>query len=298
VVRRLRDQGVAVIYISHRLEEIAALADACVVLRDGKVAARIDGPPFAPDVLIRAMTGRDMKPGGGATTRERGELRIERPLDGGGSLKCHRGEVIGLGGLLGSGTATLLHHIFGSQEGGHRREEAVKAAIAGGTGLVPGERARALVMPMSISDNIVLPHLDAFTHAFGRDEKRIAHAVAQLMDLLDIRPRAPQLPVRNLSGGNQQKVAFAKWLVGKLELLLLDEPTNGIDIAAKALIHQRIAAFAESGGSVILSSSDMPELLDLSDAVVVLRQGRLAGHMERAGDFGEPRLRTLLGVGL
>jgi len=170
----------------------------------------------------------------------------------------------------------------------------VSAAIAGGAGFVPGERALSLVMALSVADNIVLPHISRFCTAFGRDERRISAAVSRLIALLDIRPADPEIPVHSLSGGNQQKVVFAKWLAGQLDLLLLDEPTNGVDIAAKAQIHRYIADFASQGGAVILSSSDMPELLGLSDSVVALRQGRVVGHINRDSDYGEAPLRALL----
>jgi ABC-type sugar transport system ATPase subunit len=296
VVRRLRDQGVTVIYISHRLEEVDILADSCVVLRDGRVAAEVSAP-FVQKDLVHAMTGREMAiPAGGS--RSAGVVRVSVSLPG-GPLTCKKGEVIGLGGLLGSGATELLRRLFGVHEGRLSEHEPgfprdVSAAIEGGVGFVPGERALSLIMALSIRDNIVLPHLSRFSTAFGRDEPGITSAVSRLIALLDIRPADPYMLVRNLSGGNQQKVVFAKWLAGRLDLLLLDEPTNGVDIAAKAHIHKYIADFASNGGAVILSSSDMPELLGLSDAVVALRQGRVVGRVSRDGDYGEGSLRALL----
>jgi ribose transport system ATP-binding protein len=192
-----------------------------------------------------------------------------------------------------------LRRLFGVHEGRLSEHEPgfprdVSAAIEGGVGFVPGERTLSLIMALSIRDNIVLPHISRFSTAFGRDEPGITSAVSRLIALLDIRPADPYMLVRNLSGGNQQKVVFAKWLAGRLDLLLLDEPTNGVDIAAKAHIHKYIADFASNGGAVILSSSDMPELLGLSDAVVALRQGRVVGRVSRDGDYGEGSLRALL----
>ncbi|MBL0421848.1 sugar ABC transporter ATP-binding protein [Ramlibacter sp. AW1] len=298
VVRRLRAQSVAVIYISHRLEEVEGLADRCVVLRDGRVVAHMEAPPFPIGQLVEAMTGRVLADPG-ASPRESGQIpagapRLRVALEG-GTFECRSGEIAGIGGLLGSGAKALLRRLFGASDaGGASPHGSIRHAIAAGVGLVPGERAHSLVMSMSVRDNIVLAHLDAYAHAFARHEGRIDEAVARLMELLDIRPRSPHLPVAHLSGGNQQKVAFAKWLVARREVLLLDEPTNGIDIAAKALIHERIIAFAAEGGSVVLSSSDLPELLALSDTISVLRQGRLAGRMEPGASFGEARLRDLL----
>lgn len=300
VIKRLKSEGVAIVYISHRLEELEQLADSCVILRDGKVAASISAAPFHHDVLVRAMTGRDLQ-AASAGVRTSGKYKTAVKLEG-VDVPVHECRVVGLSGLLGSGTATVLHKMFGSLDRSHKAmsAEATRKAIGQGIGLVPGERAKALVLPMSIRDNIVLPHLSAFTTRFGRDEARIDTVVNALMEALDIRPRDPYMPVGQLSGGNQQKVVFAKWMTGRLELLLLDEPTNGIDIAAKTLIHEQIAGFVAQNGAVVLSSTDLPELLKLSDEVVAMKQGEYIGHMRRdteADEFGEQKLRNLLGIG-
>ena len=300
VIRRLRAQGVAIIYISHRLEEIGQLADACVILRDGKVSATLGAPPYPHDVLVKAMTGRDMLDAKTAV-RTAGRHTASVVL-GDREIPCFERQILGLGGLLGSGATAALHRIFGSDLRTHAAMSGrgTRETIRRGIGLVPGERARALVMSLSIRDNIVLPHLDQFNKRFGRDEARIDAVVTALMETFDIRPRDAYMPVGQLSGGNQQKVVFAKWVAGKLELLLLDEPTNGIDIAAKKLIHAYVGQFAEKGGSVILSSTDLPELLSLSDQIVVMRQGAYVGSMKKDevdASFGEQKLRNLLGIG-
>lgn len=291
VVRRLRDHGVAIIYISHRLDEIPQIADSCVVMRDGRVVAELDGPDFPPAVLVEAMTGRPMELTSGAPQtvgRAAEQLAIgEQPVT------LHHGEVFGLAGLLGSGTTQLLLHLFGADQG----SGGVRRAVADGRAFVPGERAKALVMNMSVRDNIVLPHLSKYSRVWRRDERAIDAVVATMMERLDIRPRNPRLPVGTLSGGNQQKVAFAKWLIGELRLLLLDEPTNGIDIAAKALLHERVAEYTRGGGTVLLNSTDLQELLDLSHSIAVLRRGAMVDQMARGPDYGEARLRQLLGVG-
>ncbi len=292
VIHRLRDHGVAIIYISHRLDEIPVIADRCAVMRDGRVVAELEGPDFPPAALVEAMTGRSMQVTARAVDAVGAETAI-LPI-GDQRVPLHRGEVLGLAGLLGSGTTRALRTLFGA-EGEH--SSGVQKAVAQGRAFVPGERAKALVMNMSIRDNIVLPHLARYSRIWRRDEKAIDHIVAAMMVKLDIRPRNPRLPVGSLSGGNQQKVAFAKWLTSELKLLLLDEPTNGIDVAAKALLHDRVAEFTRAGGTVVLNSSDLLELLDLSHAVLVLRQGHMAGTMTRGADYGEARLRQLLGVG-
>ena len=296
VVRRLRAQSVAIIYISHRLAEIAELADRCIVLRDGRIAAHIEAPPFLARVLGEAMSGSAAMPVQEGTRAGAGALRLSIKVAD-DDLTCRKGEVVGLGGLLGSGAKELLRRIFGAADTGGPHGPGATKAIASGIGFVPGERSAALVMTLSVRDNIVLPHLDDLRTAFGRDERKIDAAVADLMELLDIRPRNARLTVGTLSGGNQQKVAFAKWLVGRIDVLLLDEPTHGIDIAAKALIHRHMASFVSGGGACVLSSSDTAELLALSDDIVVLRRGRVAGRMARGEGFGEERLRDLLGAG-
>ncbi len=290
VLRRLRGQGLALIYISHRLDEIPQIADQCLVMRDGRVVARFEQPPFPAPQLVEAMTGQAWQ-GRASELQVRPDLR-EQVEVAGVSLEIHRGQVLGLAGLLGSGAAALLHRLFGAGQAGQ-----VRRAIESGRGFVPGERAQALVGSLSVRDNIVLPHLHRHARWLGRDEAAIDQTVARMMALLDIRPRLPALPVRNLSGGNQQKVAFAKWLTSELQVLLLDEPTHGIDIAAKARLHQAIADFVQGGGSVLLSSSDLAELLDLSHEIAVLRLGQVSERMRRGQDYGEPRLRKLLGVG-
>ncbi len=294
VVRRSRDQGLAIIYISHRLDEIPLIADACMVMRDGRVVTRIDEGPFPTQVLVQTMTGRQWQP-----TPRQARFR-EDPREtvaiADAQVQIHRGQVLGLAGLLGNGTTASLHRLFGwrPERAASRR---VRQAIERGRGFVPGERVRSLIPGLSVQDNIVLPHLDRYSRWSFRDEGRINAAVGRLMDLLDIRPKAPLMPVRQLSGGNQQKVAFAKWLTDELEILLLDEPTNGIDIGAKERLHQAVRDFVARGGTVLLSSSDLNELLDLSHTIAVLRQGAVEGFMQRDPDYGEARLRQMLGVG-
>lgn len=303
VIKQLRNQGVAIIYISHRLEEIEELANTCVVLRDGIVAATLDAPPYVHEDLYRAMTGKELQEVEmAARTPEeiRTAVTIECPKKA-TEITCRKKQIVGLSGLLGSGTTALLHRIFGSEKNTPQAmsQNSVRQAITNGIGFVPGERARGLVMSMSIRDNIILPHIDQFTTLFGRDEKRIDEVVNTLMEEFDIRPRDASVPVGQLSGGNQQKVIFAKWMTGYLDLLLLDEPTNGIDIAAKHLIHRYIDQFTLKGGSVFLSSTDLTELLNLSDQIVVMRQGSYVGSMDKQGEdsqFGEQKLRSLLGV--
>ncbi|MGE0802519.1 MAG: sugar ABC transporter ATP-binding protein [Lautropia sp.] len=292
VMQRLRERGIAIVYVSHRLEEIDRVATQCIVMRDGRIADRFDHGPFTAQRIVAAMSGRPLEQHDPRTAhgQDPGPVRLEQELPG-GTLHCRAGEIVGLAGLLGSGTGSLLHRLFGVGRPGVGLPSGVtvRSAIAAGHGLVPGERARALAMSMSVRDNIVLPNLAGLSSALGLHGRRIDALVGALMDELDIRPRDPGLPVRALSGGNQQKVAFAKWLLrgDALQVLLLDEPTNGIDIASKALIHRRIRQFSERGGAVLIASSEAQELLFLSDRLCILRQGRLTANLTRENLTGE-----------
>jgi ABC-type sugar transport system ATPase subunit len=169
------------------------------------------------------------------------------------------------------------------------------AAIAAGIGMVPGERRLGLIMNMSIRDNILLPSLDRLTRGGRIDRAAGDRLVAELMELLDIRPRRPQLKAGALSGGNQQKVILAKWLARRVDVLLLDEPTQGVDVAAKVQIHALIHDFARRGGGVLVSSSDLAELTRLCDSILALHQGRITALIDRAEGFDEKRLHAAIG---
>jgi ribose transport system ATP-binding protein len=305
-VRSLARQDVAVLFISHRLDEIVELADDCTVLRDGCVVAQAARGGFDAEWLVRQMTGRDLEELHRPHRAEFGDTVIEAslPAEPGAprELRLRRNQVLGLAGLLGCGATPLLRRLFGAGRGlplqvrGRRTEFAhPREAIEAGLGLVPGERAAGLVLGLSIRDNIVLPNLDALSNRLRLDHAAIDRLVAELMTTLDIRPRDPLRPVRELSGGNQQKVIFAKWLAARAGILLLDEPTQGIDIGAKAMIHRLMRDFAEQGGAVVFASAETHEVMALSDAVLALKQGRIAARLRRGADYTERALRQALG---
>ncbi|MDH7796216.1 MULTISPECIES: sugar ABC transporter ATP-binding protein [unclassified Beijerinckia] len=281
VLRRLKQQGVALIYVSHRLKEIDVIADKLLVLRDGRVAMNSAAPPFPHSGIISAMTGHVKAPEDTRHEFHEAGAEVARQDVNGVVIACQRARCIGLGGLLGSGISTVVRRFFGSNG------SAISRSINRGWGYLPPERALALVHALSVRDNIVLPHLRHFATAFGRDEKKIDQAVMRMMQMLDVRPLRPDLPVRALSGGNQQKVALARWLVGKIDLLLLDEPTHGIDVAAKDQIHAQIRRFVAKGGAVLMASSDVPELLSISDEIKIMRQGHVTGSLRRDEGFDE-----------
>jgi ABC-type sugar transport system ATPase subunit len=295
VLRRLKSQGTGIVYVSHRLEEIVALADRCTVLRDGRVAALAQRGAFSAADLVQAMTGRAAQaPAVVAATP--GAMLLEDAAKRPDAVALRAGEVLGLAGLLGSGTKDVLARLFGLApraaevrvKGTPRRLDTPTAAIGAGIGMVPASRRLGLVMNQSVHDNILLPSLGRIGRGAGR------RVVAELMELLDIRPRRPDLKVAALSGGNQQKVILAKWLARRVEVLLLDEPTQGVDIAAKAQIHALLRDFAARGGGVLLDSSDLSELAQLCDAVLALRKGEIVARIDRSGRFDEERLHTAI----
>jgi ABC-type sugar transport system ATPase subunit len=301
ILARLKDEGTAVIYVSHRLEEIVTLADRCTVLRDGRVVALARRGEFNAADLVNAMTGRaaeELR----ITPAVPGPVLIEDAEARADAIRLRAGEVVGLAGLLGSGTERVLGRLFGILSPASTvyvnnkvcRLDSPQAAIDAGIGMVPGARRLGLVMNLSVRDNILLPSLGHLHRAGWIDRRAGDRLVAELMDLLDIRPRRPQLKASALSGGNQQKVILAKWLARRVKVLLLDEPTQGIDVAAKAQIHALLRDFAAKGGGVLLNSSDLSELARLCDAVLALRHGHVAARIERADGLDEARVHAAI----
>ncbi|MGA3138389.1 MAG: sugar ABC transporter ATP-binding protein [Xanthobacteraceae bacterium] len=317
LLARMKDQGTAIIYVSHRLDEIVELADRCTVLRDGRVATTSRRGSFNVTDLVAAMTGGAAAKGegifpspflGSADQPEQAphaallEDVVERP----DAIRLRAGEVTGLAGLLGSGASGILRRLFGigaetssvRRDGMVRRIAGPADAVRAGIGFVPGERRLGLIMNLSARDNILLPSLGRLTRGQGGgiDRVRADRLVTQLMELLDIRPREPRLPASAFSGGNQQKIILAKWLAREVGVLLLEEPTQGVDVAAKAQIHRLIRGFAERGGGVLLRSSDFAELTLVCDAILAVHRGRITDRVPRADGFDETRLHTAIGA--
>jgi ABC-type sugar transport system ATPase subunit len=302
VLTRMKAQGTAIIYISHHLDEVVTIADRCTILRDGRVAAVSRRGAFSAHDLVAAMTGRAAQAAVVAPFAP-GELLLQARPDGVAALTLRAREVIGLAGLLGSGSGRIIRALFGVAReplliklgAGERRLKSPADAIAAGIGMVPGERSLGLVMNQSVRDNILLPNLAAFARMGWLDRRAGDRIVAELMELVDIRPRRPQLRAGALSGGNQQKVILAKWLARRIAVLLLDEPTQGIDVAAKVQIHGLIRDFVARGGGALIHSSDLAELSRLCDGVLAVRQGRIAATLDRASGLDEPILRAAIG---
>lgn len=299
LITRLRQQGVTIIYVSHRLEELETLCDRVTALRDGQIVAAFARGTFGREQLIAAITGtaiharKPRPPKAGPLTPL---LEVEGPKGRGATLRLHAGQVSGLHGLRGSGIGALLQSLFGAGEGRalNLSRPAVtlaspRDAIDAGLGYVPDERFRGIVPALSVRDNILLPHLDRYSR-FGRlNGRAMDQAIAYLMSALDIRPRDPGRPARSLSGGNQQKILFARWLAGAARTLLLDEPAHGIDVGAKAMLEDKIAGFAAAGGAVLMHSSELDDLIAIADDIRIMTAGELSAPVPR-GDAGFDRL--------
>ncbi len=306
VVAALKADGVGIVYVSHRLDEVERLADRCTILRDGRVVEVFERGSLGREDMIRLMTGRDLEELHRPHDRAFGKLLLEFDHDVGeaeGELQVREREVVGLAGLLGSGTTEMLRRMFGAGSarapirlgGGEVTLRSPAHAIRHGLGLVPGERGDGLIMALTVRENIVLPHLNRLGNVWRLDKATVDNLVTELMEAVDIRPRDPDRPVRELSGGNQQKVIFARWLAGHADVLLLDEPTHGIDVGAQAQIHRLMRRFVEDGGGIVFSSSEMIEVLSISDGVIALRHGAIVARMSRDGEYTERALRMALG---
>jgi ABC-type sugar transport system ATPase subunit len=302
LIDRMKTQGTGIVYVSHRLDEVVRLADRCTVLRDGQIVAVSRRGDFKVGDLIAAMTGGVAAPPA-VTASPPGAVVLETLAGRPDTIRLRTNEVLGLAGLLGSGAGAILRRIFGlgdepielRRNGKPERVASPLDAIRIGIGLVPDERRLGLIFNLSIRDNILLPSLDVVARCGRIDRTHGNRLVEQMMELLDIRPRRPELQVSLLSGGNQQKVIVAKWLTRAIGILLLDEPTQGIDVAAKAQIHTLIRNFAERGGGVLVRSSDLAELTLICDGILAVHQARITDRLRRPADFDEQRLHAAIG---
>ena len=304
MVRKLAGQGIGIVFISHKLDEIFEVADRVTVLRDGET---VDSRPIAEmtrDILVRKMVDRDLSQLFGEhhshatddvllSVRGFGE---KRPGPRGARIRdvsfdLRRGEVLGFFGLVGSGRTEVMEMIFGSRSHVGEihidgRKVAIGSpadAIAQGIGFVTEDRKEmGLVLGMSVRENFSLTHLGDYCTLDVVNRSRETNACLDYIRQLGIKTPSPEQKVLNLSGGNQQKVVIAKWAARRPRLLIVDEPTRGLDIGAKAEVHALLNRLAETGISIIVVSSDLPEVLAVSDRVIVLKEGRISGELSRS----------------
>ncbi|WP_245565986.1 sugar ABC transporter ATP-binding protein [Thermocrispum municipale] len=294
VIGDLAASGVAVVYISHRLEEIRQIGDRVTVLKDGRtVAAGLSAADTPTSEVIRLMTGRTIahafperptgRPAGGPVLSVRGLARPGEFADV--SFDVHAGEIVGLAGLVGSGRSEILETIFGARKaaagtvtvnGVELRPGSIAAAVSAGLGLCPEERkSQALVLDDAIFRNVTMASLGTFAKAGFLDRAAERSAAEERLVDLDVRPAGVDRLVRTLSGGNQQKVVLARWLLRECKVLLLDEPTRGVDVGARAQLYELIRELADAGLAVVLVSSEITEVIGLSDRVLVVSNGRV-----------------------
>ncbi len=312
VVRELTASGVAVVYISHRLEEIRQIGDRITVLKDGRTVAQnldVAGTPTAE--LIRLMTGRGVEyafppprePDDSAPVVLDVEGLALRGVFEDLSVRIRAGQVVGLAGLVGSGRSEILETIFGARRSsagtvtvGDRRLRpgSVPAAVAAGIGLCPEERkSQGLLLDEPVYRNITLSAFSRFARGPLLDERSERRAAAEQVKALDLRPPQVERDARTLSGGNQQKVLLGRWLVHGCRVLLLDEPTRGVDVGARAEIYALIRALADQGAAVLVVSSEIPEVLGLCDRVLVISEGRVV-HSGPAASIDEHHVLDLV----
>lgn len=296
LIRRLRDEGVTIIYISHYLGEIEDLCDDITVLRNGQVVVSRPLEGLSAKQIATLMVERDIAEMFPKPNVVKGERLLDvRNLTAAGkyrdvSLALHRGEVLGITGLLGSGAKEVLRTLFGlerADSGDIRTHEQVVSfstphqAVSRNLALVPEDRrGDGVALELTVAENTTLASLERFTNAGFLSHRSEKSAVDQLIAQLQIKTAGANAPVRTLSGGNQQKVAIAKWLSRQSEIYLLDEPTVGVDIGAKVEIYQLIGALAERGAGIIILSSDLPELVGITDRIAVFFRGQIAADLK------------------
>ncbi len=312
VMNRLKSQGISLILITHRLEEVFQVADRITVLKDGEVVGTVNKHDVTKDDIIQMMIGRKLStmfpprdvPIGDEVLTVRG-LSAENNVSG-VSFSVRKGEVLGLAGLVGSGRTDVVRAIFGADRmksgtvelrGKPVAIKAASAAVSLGIGLVPEDRKQqGVILPMTIRANTTLPSLAKVTGLFGIFKARLERSiVSDLIARLSIKTSGMNQDVADLSGGNQQKVALAKWLSKESDVLILDEPTRGVDVGAKVEIYHVINALAAQGIAIIMISSEMMEVIGMSDRVMVMARGKVAGFLEGDDITEENILRMSIG---
>ncbi len=303
LIRKLRRQDLGIVYITHRLDEIFEIADRVTVLRDGRTVASLPIADVTREILVRKMVDRDLSQfygehrshATGTAVLSVNGLGLKHPTPHqarvrDASFTLHRGEILGFFGLIGAGRTEMMEMIFGMRpydgtivvDGTPVNIRAPSDAIACGIGFVTEDRkTQGLVLGMTVRENFSLTHLRRYSPLQFISRAREAAACDAFVRSLDIRTPGIEQRVINLSGGNQQKVVIAKWVARNPKILIVDEPTRGIDIGAKAEVHALLARLAEQGMGVIVISSDLPEVLAVSDRMVVVKEGRISRVFER-----------------
>ena len=313
LIKVLRDQGVCIIYISHRLNEIFELCDRITVLKDGQNVSTVNVGDIQQSDLIRLMIGRELSEMYPPKTAKPGEVVFEAHdicVPGRvshASFELKKGEILGVSGLVGSGRTELMQAVFGVRRrtngrilymGNEINTCSPKHAVKNGIGMLPEDRkAEGVLLEMPIAVNSTLTCLKDYLRAFGRiDRKKEAEAVEAAAQTVRLKMANIWQNAGDLSGGNQQKVALMKWVLADCRLLILDEPTRGVDVGAKIEIYRIMDHLAAQGVSIIMISSEMPEIIGMSDRVIVMREGAITGELEKTEINEYNLIRLSMGV--
>ena len=313
LIAQLKSRGVTMIYVSHRMPEVFRLCDRISVLRDGRYVGTLDRAAASEDEVVRMMIGRSVEAylpqhtsgtGGNVVLRVKGLSSPGKFRDV--SFDVHAGEIVGFAGLVGAGRSEIAKAVFGLDpqasgqvelEGKQLPRGKVRTAIRRGIGLLPEDRKRqGLVLGMSGRQNFSLSMLDRLRRLGFLDKRREKRGAAEYFEKLRVKTPSLDTPVAGLSGGNQQKVALAKWLGRGARLLIVDEPTRGVDVGAKAAIHALLDKLACQGVAVLLISSELPEVIALSSRILVIRDGKLAGELKHEEATQDRVLRMMAGI--
>jgi ribose transport system ATP-binding protein len=307
LIRELKSRGLAIIYISHRLEELDFIADRLTVLRDGRAVYSGAWGEISRTEIIKHMAGRELKEIFPARAAAKGQVRLRvTNLTRKGKFSdvnfaVAGGEVIGIAGLAGAGRTELVETIFGAYnadggeiflDGSRLHLAQPDQTVARGLGLLTEDRKRTgLCLNQTLARNLTLANLKGLGHGMWIDAKREQAASRQYIERLHIRPPDPDKTVALMSGGNQQKVLLGRWLFAGSKVFLLDEPTRGVDVAARSEIYRAINQLAEAGAAIVMVSSDLPELLGMTDRILVMRRGRLVAELDARQTTQEEVLR-------
>ena len=311
VIRRIKSEGVAVLYVSHKLSEVLQISDRLTVLRDGKVVGALDAREATEDRIVSMMVGRDLSlyyPEMGQPTEtcllQVVGLRGEKFTDV--SFKLYKGEILGLAGLAGAGRSEVARAIFGADpllggeiylNGSKTTIRSPRDAVGVGLGYLPEDRKeQGLFLQMSAQENMIAANLRRFSGSLFMNRRQALDESEEMVHRLQIKTPSVEQTVMNLSGGNQQKVMVAKWLLTKPKVLIVDEPTRGVDVGVKLEIHRLLRHLASTGVGVVMISSELPEILGMSDRIIVMHAGRVAGELTHAHATEEALMTLASGV--
>ena len=307
LVLKLKEAGVTIIYVSHRLDEVFQITDRISVLRDGQYITTLNTKDTDKTELIHYMVGRDLNETFPARNSRIGEVGLEiRNFSGNGvkdiSLSVRHGEILGLGGLVGAGRTELAQLIYGLRkpeagelylDGKQTAIRSPKQAVRCGMGLIPEDRKQlGLLLDFDLQENISLPSLPRISRGIMISKRQEGKRAQEPQTALNIKTPTMKQKAKNLSGGNQQKVVLAKWLGANCEYLIFDEPTRGIDVGAKQEIYKLLNQLAEEGKCILMISSEMEELIGVSDRIIVLCEGRKTGELSK-DEFSQDRILSL-----